>query len=256
MKRSTLTVIGWLVGAGTLLIGARLPVAASDSYGRSNPVPSASARSWLSESGPWGTMRVSRLRLAPPDPLLAKINFKPESEWAFQGKSWVEIDAFLARAELTPDQLVPLLQEENRRQSEDGKTRLIKVSDQFRLNLSSESRRIIYDELASFEPNLTQALPFAVPTPEALVRASLRPVVVDTLRRLTFYRGTHVSRRCRFDCYADLGSDGVDAIQAGDVFLPLAGGGTHAIELGTSSRSERLLGQAGREAGLGVAPRV
>ena len=198
MKRSMRWLGCWVVGTVILLGSAELDGAA-DSYGRPSPVTSASARSWLSEPGPWGTMRVSVLRLVPPDPLLAKVTFKSEGEWIFLRMSWAEIDGFLSRAQLTPAQLVPLLQSENRRESEDGKSRIIRVTDELRWGLGPESRRIIYDELASFEPNVTHALPLLAPTPERLARANLQPAVLDALRQLTFYRGP---RACIVD--ADL----------------------------------------------------
>jgi hypothetical protein len=187
------------VWTGWVLVGVSVGAATPIAYGRPSPVPTATGRSWMSESGPWGTMRVSQLRLVPPDHVLARVKFKPEGTWVFGAMGWAAVDSLLGRAALTPEQLAALMAPDMRRVSLDGTSRMIQVSDEVRFALSPDSRRIIYDELAAIATNITHALPLLMPSPETMAHAKLNPRVIDALNRLSFSRG---ARRCVVD--ADL----------------------------------------------------
>ena len=173
------------------------------------PVPEP-PETWLTQPGPWGVLRCTRIRLRPPQEILDRTRLPDAGTWSFDGLDWDGIDAWLDNVPLTPAERAALADPRLRSGGTDGTPRTIRVPSEIRRGFSRAARTRLYDGLAAFESNLLQALPFVLRSTAAIDRANLNPALRAALDELSFPRGR---RRCLVD--ADL----LSALAADDAEL-------------------------------------
>ena len=139
-------------------------------------------------TGTWGTLRATRIRLTPPDPMLDRMHFVDCSRWSFGSLEWSQIDQVLRNAGLPPAIFNALQDPAIRSRSTDTNERSIRVPDDLRFNLPPAARTALYRELARFESNLIQRLPWLLPTSEGMDRAKLNLRLRHAIDQLAFAR--------------------------------------------------------------------
>lgn len=174
-----------------LLCACALPGAAA--------APASTGSSTTGALGPWGQVRSTPFRLAPPVPMITTRPVRDQGRWSFARRSWAELDAELDRLPFSPESRAVLSDPRHRSVDSSGSIRTIAVPDDLRLSLRPEARARLYDLLAAEQDSSRHGIPFVLPADAVIAKAELNPRLRERMQQLTFLRGT---RRCIVD--ADL----------------------------------------------------
>ncbi len=184
------------------------------------PTAAANAR-----SGPWGQLEFTRIRIEPPEDIVAVPTLTPP-RWNFPRATDAKLEQLWASAGLTPTQRASLARPSHREVTASGISLL--PDPQLILDLSPAARLAIYAELASHTENPLHADPFRFRADDVndwFADSGLPDAIVATIKRLIYVRA------------------GSAAFSDPEVVLPLATDTATRIRLlKTLSRKTALIG--------------
>jgi hypothetical protein len=146
---------------------------------------------WVaSKSGPWGDLRIVRIVTEPPEESLKGYLLYPKPVWLFSGYTTNDFDRLLLSARLSAEQKMEL--ERAAVWGLAGAGCSVSPQDEFVMNLSPESRAVLYNALSLFPENTFQNEPFrfrADMVDEWFENSGVPDPTIAMVRRLTYTRG-------------------------------------------------------------------
>ncbi len=146
-----------------------------------------------SESGPWGELEVIRINTEPPEEYVSQRYRYGTVRWFFGDYSRERIIALFRSAGLDEAQQKALWG--NAYSNSNGTEWIFRPDAKLLLDLSPESRKVIYLALGDFERNAAQYDPFrwrAEALDEWFLSGSLSDETINLVKKLLFYRGQAV----------------------------------------------------------------
>lgn len=164
---------------------------------------------WVpSNKGPWGDLQVVRIVTEPPEESLAGYLIYPEPTWFFEGYTTNEFDRLLLSAGLSPEQKSEL--EKAAVWSLSGVGCTVVPQDEFVMDLSPESRAVLYNALSLFPENTFQNEPFRFRldmVSEWFENSAVPESTIALVRRLSYIRGKTILFSDPHLVLPNLGSD-------------------------------------------------
>ena len=152
--------------------------------------PSAENGPASGQAGPWGKLEMSRILIEPPEDFIPAQAVAPvPPRWFFKGYDDTELAALWAKAGLSEAQRTRLVAQTQRDAARD--VSVVTPEPEFVLNLSPQSRGVIYAVLAKWRENRPQNDPFRIRADsldEWFDESLMSPEIIPLVQRLIYHR--------------------------------------------------------------------
>ncbi len=143
-----------------------------------------------SHKGPWGDLRIVRIVTEPPEGSLEGYSVYPRPVWSFKNYTAAQFERLIVAAKLSLEQRAEIGRAA--RWDASGVGCAVMPPDDFVMNLSPESRAVLYNALSAFPENVLQYEPFrfrADLADEWFANSGVPKETVALVRRLSYVRG-------------------------------------------------------------------